>query len=86
MQRGNNFRQIYWFYWIKYINLFKIKATGCYDINVTFISSSKDGLLKFAIFEFRHVYAKLGKLFGKNTARFCHNNACMVNLFVCRYK
>ena len=32
---------------VKYTKLFKIQGTSCYDINVTFISSSKDGLLKF---------------------------------------
>ena len=73
-------------YFVKYLKLFKMQRTSCCDIDATFTSSSKDGLLKFAIFEFRHLYAKYGKLFGKNTARFRHNNACMVNLFVCRYK
>ena len=31
---------------VKYIKLFKIQAVGCYDINVTFISSPKDSLLE----------------------------------------
>ena len=46
------------FYWIKFVNyvkLFEIQATDCYKINVTFISFTKDGLLKFAKSEFRHV-------------------------------
>ena len=34
--------------------MFKIQGTGCYNINVTFISSEKDGLLKYVKFEFRH--------------------------------
>ena len=54
-------------------NLSKIKGTGCYNINVTFRSSKKDGLLKYVKFEFRHVcnfcciWKKYCKVFGKNT-------------------
>ena len=32
-----------------------MKGTSCHDINVTFMSSPKDGLLKFVKFEYRHV-------------------------------
>ena len=39
---------------VKYIKLFKIQRTGCYDINVTFTSSPKDGLLKLVKFGFQH--------------------------------
>ena len=35
-----------------YVKLFKIQGTGFSNIIATFISSQKDGLLKFAIFEF----------------------------------
>ena len=39
---------------VKYIKLFKFQGTGCYDINVTFRSSPRDGLLEFVKFEFGH--------------------------------
>ena len=39
----------------KSYKLFKIQGTGCYNINITFISSSTDGLLHFVKFEFRQV-------------------------------
>ena len=82
------------FYWIKFVNyikLFKIQGTGCYNINVTFISSQKDGLLKYVECEFRHVFSfsciwkKDGKVFSKNTVTFWHNIACKVNTFVFHY-
>ena len=37
----------YWLKFVKYIKLFKIQVTSCYDVNVTFISSPKDGILEF---------------------------------------
>ena len=46
-------------HWINFVNikLFKIQSTSCCDINVTFISSPKDNLLKFLKFvEFQHVF------------------------------
>ena len=46
---------LYWINFVKYIKLLKIQDTGCYNINVTFVSSPKDGLLEFVKFEFRHV-------------------------------
>ena len=42
---------MYFFNWIKfakYLKLFKTQGTGCYNLNVTFILSPRDGLLKFA--------------------------------------
>ena len=42
--------------YVKYIKLFKIQGTGCYDVNVTFTWSPKDDLLQFIKFKFRHVY------------------------------
>ena len=47
----------------KLYKLFRILGTGCYNINVTFISSPKDGLLKLIKFEFRHVDYKVNALF-----------------------
>ena len=82
----------YWINFVKYIKLFKIQGAGCYDINVTFISSPKDSLLQFVNFEFRHVssfsciWKRDGKVFGKNTMTFWHNFAYMVNfVFVFHY-
>ena len=46
---------IYWINFLKYIKLFKIQGTGCYDTNATFMSSPKDGLQEFVEFEFWHV-------------------------------
>ena len=57
-QVWNSFRWIYSFHWIKfvkYVKSFKIQGTGCYDINVTFMSSPKVGLLEFIKSKFRHV-------------------------------
>ena len=42
---------VFWIELVKYIKLFKIERNGRYDINVTFISSSKDGLPKFFKFK-----------------------------------
>ena len=42
----------YWIKFVKYIKLFEIQGTGFYDINITFISSLKNGLLKLVNFEF----------------------------------
>ena len=63
------------FYWIKFVNyvkLFEIQATDCYKINVTFISFTKDGLLKFAKSEFRHVlsFSCIWKKDGKVSVKF----------------
>ena len=59
----------------------------CYIyINVLFISSPKDGLLKFGKFEFRHVSSFRHGIFSdKNTATFWHNFARKVNNFVLHY-
>ena len=68
--------------------MFKIQDTGCYNINVTFISSQKDGLLKYIKFEFQPVSSfscilkKKCKVFGKNTVTFWHNFAYEVNVFL----
>ena len=54
----NSFRLMHSFYWIKfikYIMLLKIQGTGCYNINVIFILSPKDGLPEFL--KFLHVYS-----------------------------
>ena len=32
---------------VKHIKLFKTRDPACYDINITLVSSPKDGLLKF---------------------------------------
>ena len=57
-----------------YVKLFKIQGTGFSNIIATFISSQKDGLLKFAIFEFYTfpVFPELkkDKVFGKNNVTF----------------
>ena len=56
--------------------MLKTKDTGCYNINVTFILSQKDGFLKFAKFEFRYlpslssILKKGDKVFGKIPWRF----------------
>ena len=42
---------VFWIELVKYIKLFKIERNGRYDINVTFISSPKDGLPKFFKFK-----------------------------------
>ena len=71
--------------------MFKIQGTSCYDIIVSFISSEKDGLLKFVKFEFWHVSSfscilkKDTKVFGKNALKFWHNIAYKVNGFVFYY-
>ena len=44
---------VYWIKFVKYMKLFEIQGTSCYDINVTFIRSPKDDLLKFVKSEFR---------------------------------
>ena len=57
-QIWNSFKWIYLFYCrkcVKYLKSFKIQGNGCYDKNVSFISSPKDDLLKFVKFEFRNV-------------------------------
>ena len=36
-----------------YIKLFEIKGLGCYNVNVIFISSQNNGLLKYVKFGFR---------------------------------
>ena len=57
-RRWNSFKQIYLFYWIKfvkYIKLFKIEGNDCFDIDVTVKSSPKDGLLEFIKFECQNV-------------------------------
>ena len=46
--------------------MFKIQGTNGYDINAKFISSPKDGLLKFPVFP--AFEKKDGKVFGKSTA------------------
>ena len=93
-QIWNSFRWIYSFYWlkfIKYIKLLIVQGNGCYDINVTFISSPKNGLLEFVKFEimqvssFFYIWKKNHKVFGKNTVAFRHNLAYMVNSFVFYY-
>ena len=40
---------------VKYIKLLIVYSNGCYDINVTFISSPKNGLLEFVKFELMQV-------------------------------
>ena len=50
--------------------MFKIQGTGCYDINVTFVSSAKDGLPGFVCNWKRDV-----KVSDKNTMTFWHNFA-----------
>ena len=40
---------------VNYIKLFKIQDIGCCNINVTFMSSQKDGVIECVKFEFRHV-------------------------------
>ena len=53
-----------------------MRITGYYNVNVTFISSKKEGLLKFDKFEFRQVssfpciWKKNSKVFGKNNVTF----------------
>ena len=75
----------------KSYKLFKIQGTGCHNINVTFISSSKDGLLHFAKFEFRQIssffwiWNKNRKVFGKNTVTLWYNIPYMVSLFLLHY-
>ena len=82
---------VYFVYFVKYSKLFKIQGTGCYDINVTFISSPKLDLLEFVKFEFRHVssfsciWKRDDNVFGKNTMTFWHNFTYMVNSFVFHY-
>ena len=43
---------VYFINFVRYKKLFKIRGTSYYDINVTLISSPKDGLLKFVKSEF----------------------------------
>ena len=40
---------------VNYIKWFKIQDNFCYNVNVTFISSPKDGLLQFIKIKFRHI-------------------------------
>ena len=40
---------------VKYIKLFKIQGTSCYDVNITCLSSPKGDLLKFVKFKFRQI-------------------------------
>ena len=51
--------------------LFKIQGTGCYNINVIFILSPKDGLPEFAkflhVYSFSCIWKKDGEVFGENT-------------------
>ena len=45
-----------------------MQGTGCYNINVIFMSSQKDALLKYV--EFGFCISKCdGKVFGKNTGK-----------------
>ena len=62
--------------YVKHIKLLKIQGTDCYDTNVTFTRSPKDGLLEFIKFKFWHVCSfscirkKGSKVFGKNIVTF----------------
>ena len=82
---------VYWIKFVKCTKLFKVQGTVCYDINDTFISFIKNGLLEFVEFEFRYVssfsciWRKDGKVFGKSTMTFSHNIAYMVNSFLFHY-
>ena len=73
-----------------YIKLFKIQDTSCYNVDVTFISSSRIGLLKFVKFESRHVSSfsciwKKKTVKFKNTVTFWYNIAYKVNAFALHY-
>ena len=75
----------------KYIKLLQIQGTGCYNINVVFISSPKNGFLELVRFEFRHVsifsciYKKDCKVFDKNAVKLLHNITYRTNLFALHY-
>ena len=90
-QIWNSFRYVFSFHWIKfvkYMKLIQIQGTGCYDINVTFLSSAKDSLLRFVKFESRHfsnfscIGEKDDKVVCKMTVTFWHDNAYVVNSFI----
>ena len=69
---------------VNYSKLFKMQGTGCYNINVIFMSSQKDALLKYVEFGFC-ILKWDGKVFGKNTGKSWPNFPYMVNAFVFHY-
>lgn len=56
---------------ILYVDEWRISLkiyTGCYNVNVTFIPSPRDGILEFVNFEFWHVF--IFPAFEKKTVKF----------------
>ena len=72
---------------VNYSKLLKMHGTGCYNINVIFMSSQKDALLKYVEFGFWHTFSFFciwkydGKVFGKITGKSWPNFPYMVNAF-----
>ena len=65
--------------------MFKIQDTGCYNINVTFASFPKDGLLEFVTFKSRHVSSLpcFEKLYAKYFFAISTESSTSVKLTCC---
>ena len=76
-----------WIKSVKYIKLFKIRVTTCYNINVTYLQCSKIRLLKsfrlesWHVFSLSCIYKKMGNVIEKNPGIFQHNIAYKISSF-----